>query len=444
MGFLVMEAKKTINNQNLFQKFIALHIGIIPMPLYLILALGYILLTMNNQMPNDMLGALGVMTLFSFILEEIGKHIPVLKSLGGKVLVVTFLPSYLVYQNWLPKSTVHVVTDFMTRNNFLAFFIALLIVGSISAMNRKTLIKASTRIIVVLLICELVGPLLGIAVGTLLGLSAWKSYFYVVAPIMAGGVGEGALPLSLGYAAIISMTQPKIFAMILPCVMLGSLVAVILAGILKKIGDVHPELTGNGRLVDTDEAESGLDNLTQKTSGADIEKMLVSGILAVALYLLGVWVNSVIHLPAPIVLLIVVMAAKMLGWIPESLQAGGSSLYSLTVKGITPPLLFGVGVAMTPWNSLITVFTNVPMLITIVVTVIGIVTAAFFSAKLLGMYPVDTAIAVSCCSGQGGTGALAILAAGDRMVLMPFAQVAVRLGGAITVTLSIFLMRLFA
>ncbi len=444
MGFLVMEAKKTINNQNLFQKFIALHIGIIPMPLYLILALGYILLTMNNQMPNDMLGALGIMTLFSFILEEIGKHIPVLKSLGGKVLVVTFLPSYLVYQNWLPKSTVHVVTDFMTRNNFLAFFIALLIVGSISAMNRKTLIKASTRIIVVLLICELVGPLLGIAVGTLLGLSAWKSYFYVVAPIMAGGVGEGALPLSLGYAAIISMTQPKIFAMILPCVMLGSLVAVILAGILKKIGDVHPELTGNGRLVDTDEAESGLDNLTQKTSGADIEKMLVSGILAVALYLLGVWVNSVIHLPAPIVLLIVVMAAKMLGWIPESLQAGGSSLYSLTVKGITPPLLFGVGVAMTPWKSLITVFTNVPMLITIVVTVTGIVTAAFFSAKFLGMYPVDTAIAVSCCSGQGGTGALAILAAGDRMVLMPFAQVAVRLGGAITVTLSIFLMRLFA
>ena len=444
MGFLVMEAKKTINNQNLFQKFIALHIGIIPMPLYLILALGYILLTMNNQMPNDMLGALGVMTLFSFILEEIGKHIPVLKSLGGKVLVVTFLPSYLVYQNWLPKSTVHVVTDFMTRNNFLAFFIALLIVGSISAMNRKTLIKASTRIIVVLLICELVGPLLGIAVGTLLGLSAWKSYFYVVAPIMAGGVGEGALPLSLGYAAIISMTQPKIFAMILPCVMLGSLVAVILAGILKKIGDVHPELTGNGRLVDTDEAESGLDNLTQKTSGADIEKMLVSGILAVALYLLGVWVNSVIHLPAPIVLLIGVMPAKMLGWIPESLQAGGSSLYSLTLKAITPPLLFGVGVAMTPWNSLITVFTNVPMLITIVVTVTGIVTAAFFSAKLLGMYPVDTAIAVSCCSGQGGTGALAILAAGDRMVLMPFAQVAVRLGGAITVTLSIFLMRLFA
>lgn len=319
-----MEEK--MSSQGMLKKFFSLQIGIIPMPLYILLIVAYVLLTWGNQMPDDMLGTIGIMTLFSFILEEIGKHIPILKSLGGKVLVVTFLPSYLVYENWLPKSTVHVVTDFMNNNNFLAFFIALLIVGSISAMNRKTLIKASTRIIVVLLICELVGPLLGIAVGSLLGLSIWKSYFYVVAPIMAGGVGEGALPLSLGYAAIISMAQPKIFAMILPCVMLGSLVAVILSGILKKMGDIHPEWTGNGRLVEADDGQSDLGNLTQKSSGADIEKMLVSGILAISLYLLGVWVNSVIHLPAPIVLLIVVMIAKMLGWIPESLQEGGKSL----------------------------------------------------------------------------------------------------------------------
>ncbi|WP_371862714.1 2-hydroxycarboxylate transporter family protein [Companilactobacillus mindensis] len=424
----------------MFQKFMALNIGIVPMPLYLLLLVAYVLLTVTNQMPNDMIGAIGIMTLFSFILEEVGKHIPVLNSLGGKVLVVTFLPSYLVYMNWLPSSTTKVVTSFMNNNNFLAVFIALLIVGSISAMNRKTLIQASMRIIVVLLICEVVG----MGVGMLLGLSAYKSYFFIVAPIMAGGVGEGALPLSLGYAAIISMGQQDIFAQILPCVMLGSLVAVIEAGILRQIGVWKPNLTGNGRLVESDENADELGSLSSKSDTANITKMLVSGILAITLYMLGVYVNSVIHLPAPIVLLIVVMVAKMLGWIPDSVQEGGKSLYSLTVKGISPLLLFGVGVAMTPWKSLVTVFTNVPMLITIFITVTAIVAAAFFSAKMLNMYPVDTAIAVSCCSGQGGTGALAILAAGDRMNLMPFAQVAVRLGGAITVTLSIFLMRFFA
>nr|WP_199800804.1 2-hydroxycarboxylate transporter family protein [Companilactobacillus kimchii] len=421
-----------------------LNIGIVPMPLYLLLLVTYLLLTITKQMPNDMIGAIGIMTLFSFILEEIGKHIPILNSLGGKVLVVTFLPSYLVYMDWLPNSTTKIVTDFMNNNNFLAVFIALLIVGSISAMNRKTLIQASMRIIVVLLICEVVGPLVGMGFGMLLGLSAYKSYFFIVAPIMAGGVGEGALPLSLGYAAIISMGQQDIFAQILPCVMLGSLVAVIEAGILRQVGVKKPNLTGNGRLVESDDSADELGSLSSKSDTANITKMLISGILAITLYMLGVWVNSVIHLPAPIVLLIVVMVAKMLGWIPDSVQEGGKSLYSLTVKGISPLLLFGVGVAMTPWKSLVTVFTNVPMLLTIFVTVTAIILAAFFSAKLLGMYPVDTAIAVSCCSGQGGTGALAILAAGDRMNLMPFAQVAVRLGGAITVTLSIFLMRFFA
>ena len=189
--------------KNIIQRFMGLNIGIVPMPLYLLLLVTYVLLTVTKQMPNDMIGAIGIMTLFSFMLEEIGKHIPILNSLGGKVLVVTFLPSYLVYMNWLPSSTTKVVTDFMNNNNFLAVFIALLIVGSISAMNRKTLIKASTRIIVVLLICEVVGPVIGMGVGSLLGLSAYKSYFFIVAPIMAGGVGEGALPLSLGYAAII-------------------------------------------------------------------------------------------------------------------------------------------------------------------------------------------------------------------------------------------------
>jgi Na+/citrate symporter len=146
--------------------------------------------------------------------------------------------------------------------------------------------------------------------------------------------------------------------------MLGSLVAVIEAGILRQIGVWKPSLTGNGRLVESDDNDD-LGSLSSKSDTANITKMLVSGILAITLYMLGVYVNSIIHLPAPIVLLIVVMVAKMLGWIPDSVQEGGKSLYSLTVKGISPLLLFGVGVAMTPWKSLVTVFTNVPMLITI-------------------------------------------------------------------------------
>jgi Na+/citrate or Na+/malate symporter len=55
--------------------------------------------------------------------------------------------------------------------------------------------------------------------------------------------------------------------------------------------------------------------------------------------------------------------------------------------------------------------------------------------RWLNMYPIEAAIINACHSGQGGTGDVAILTAANRMQLMPFAQIATRIGGAITVTL---------
>ncbi|EEV43719.1 yxkJ (plasmid) [Enterococcus faecium 1,230,933] len=223
-------------------------IGFIPLSLYIILVLAYLAMTISNIVPeNDMLVSLGIMTVFAYLLEEIGKTIPILKDLGGKVLVVTFLPAFLVYKHWLPQSTVTVVSDFMNNNNFLMFFITLLVVGSIASMNRQTLVKATSRIIIILILCDVIGSLIGTGVGILLGLSAWNAYFFIVAPIMAGGVGEGAMPLSIGYAAILSgMGQNDIFGKILPCVMLGSLVAVLLSGMLKKNWREIPTIKWSG------------------------------------------------------------------------------------------------------------------------------------------------------------------------------------------------------
>ncbi|HFL0108499.1 TPA: 2-hydroxycarboxylate transporter family protein, partial [Enterococcus faecium] len=364
-------------------------------------------------------------------------------------LVVTFLPAFLVYKHWLPQSTVTVVSDFMNNNNFLMFFITLLVVGSIASMNRQTLVKATSRIIIILILCDVIGSLIGTGVGILLGLSAWNAYFFIVAPIMAGGVGEGAMPLSIGYAAILSgMGQNDIFGKILPCVMLGSLVAVLLSGMLKKIGEKYPQLNGQGNLIDGDDEH--LENLKGSAKPVNIEKTLLAGVVAITIYFVAVYVEHLLKsllgfsIPSPVILLVSLMGAKMLGFIPKNIEEGGNSLYGFTVRGITPPLLFGVGVAKTDWLELIEVFKNPATIVTIIVTVVAIVATAFIAAKFLKMYPVDTAIAVSCCSGQGGTGALAILAAGDRMELMPFAQVAVRLGGAMTVTFAIFLMGLLS
>jgi malate:Na+ symporter len=64
----------------------------------------------------------------------------------------------------------------------------------------------------------------------------------------------------------------------------------------------------------------------------------------------------------------------------------------------------------------------------------------FVVARFLNMYPIDVAIVNACHSGQGGTGDVAILTAANRMQLMPFAQIATRIGGAITVTVVLIIL----
>jgi len=67
----------------------------------------------------------------------------------------------------------------------------------------------------------------------------------------------------------------------------------------------------------------------------------------------------------------------------------------------------------------------------------------FFVGRWVKLYPVETAIVNACHSGSGGTGDVAILTASNRMQLMPFAQIATRLGGAITVTITLLILRHF-
>jgi len=97
---------------------------------------------------------------------------------------------------------------------------------------------------------------------------------------------------------------------------------------------------------------------------------------------------------------------------------------------------------MTPWDKLMAAFTLVNV-VTIAATVMTLMGTGFVVGRLMKMYPIDTAIVNACHSGQGGTGDVAILTAANRMQLMPFAQIATRIGGAIVVTVTLIVLAHF-
>jgi len=419
-------------------KLVEFRIGIFPLPIYLIAGALIAALVTTGKLPNEISLVIVMFAFFGFTLAEIGKRIPLIRNIGAAAIFATFIPSALVYYHLLPEQIVKVTTDFTKSTNFLYLFIASIIVGSILSMDRRVLIKGFLKIFVPLAIGTIVAGAVGTAVGTALGLGAYHTFFFIVVPIMAGGVGEGAIPLSIGYADILHLDQGEMFATVLPSVMLGSLTAIIFSGILNYVGKRYPRYTGEGRLQPGEHDD--MDPAQEEITGhMDVSHIAAAGITAITIYLAGILCHRLFGLPAPVAMLFIAVLVKLTQAVSPQLQQGAFVVYKFFSVAVTYPLLFAIGVSMTPWDKLMLAF-NLPTVITIVSTVATLMATGAAVGHWLKMYPIEAAIVNACHSGQGGTGDVAILTAANRMTLMPFAQIATRIGGAITVTIVLIVL----
>ncbi|WP_404681094.1 2-hydroxycarboxylate transporter family protein [Raoultella terrigena] len=419
-------------------------VGIIPLPLFL-LAGGLIALDcLGGKLPSDIVVMVATLAFFGFACGEFGKRLPVLGKLGAAAICATFIPSALVHYGLLPDVVVESTTKFYKSTNILYLYICCIIVGSIMSMNRTTLIQGFLRIFFPMLCGEVVGMLVGVGVGTALGLEPFQVFFFIVLPIMAGGVGEGAIPLSIGYAALMHMDQGVALGRVLPMVMLGSLTAIVISGSLNQLGKRFPHLTGEGQLMPNRSNETHHESVGDESADGktDVATLASGALLAVLLYMLGMLGQKMIGLPAPVGMLFLAVLLKLANGVSPRLQEGSQVVYKFFRTAVTYPILFAVGVAITPWQELVNAFTITNLLV-IISTVSALVATGFFVGKKIGMHPIEVAI-VSCCqSGQGGTGDVAILTSGNRMNLMPFAQIATRIGGAINVSLGLLFLSHF-
>lgn len=412
-----------------------LRIGIVPLPVALVVVVLVAAFVRTGDAPSDILMNIAVLATGGFLCAEVGKRLPGLRNLGFAAILATFVPSYLVYAHLLPTPLIRSISAFTETSNFLYLFIASIIVGSILGMDRRVLIAGFVKIFVPLVLGSLAALVVGCLVGTGLGLGLRHTLFKIVVPIMAGGVGEGAIPLSVGYAQVAHLPQGDYFAEILPAVMLGSLTAILLAGTLNFVGRRYPGLTGRGQLQPGEhDVPLGGEDAVRATPSAQTVGAAV--VLVVTLFLVGALTQKLWHWPAPVVMLGLAVAIKLGRLASPSLEQGAYANYQFFSNCVTYPLLFAIGVSKTPWDKLMQAF-NLPTVATIVATVVTLMGTGFVAARFVGMYPIEAAIVNACHSGQGGTGDVAILTAANRMQLMPFAQIATRIGGAITVTLAL-------
>lgn len=430
-------------------RLMEIRVGVLPLPVLVVLAAvlsAFIWarkFPASGKTPNDVCTMMAVLAVGGFVCAEIGKRLPVIKHIGGGAIFATFIPSFLAFHQLVPAVIVQTVTDFTKDTNFLYLFIACIIVGSILSMDRTVLIRGFLKIFVPLAAGSVAAAIVGTSVGALLGLGARQTFFYVVIPIMGGGVGEGAIPLSVGYSEILHLKQGEEFARILPPVMFGSLTAILLSGALNFLGRKRPHLTGEGR-IQPGEHDVLHPKQEEITGHLDVSHIAAGGSVAIALYLVGVAAatlpSETFRMPAPVVMLFLAVAVKLAMAVPPLVQQGAGVVYKFFRSAVTYPLLFAIGVAMTPWDKLMAAL-HPANLATIIATVITLMGTGYVVGKWVNLYPIEAAIINACHSGQGGTGDVAILTAANRMQIMPFAQIATRIGGAITVTLALITLK---
>lgn len=434
-----------LNNKfkSIAKKLINIKVGVLPLPLYLILAAIIFVASIYNTLPADMIGGFAVIMILGILLGDLGQKLPILKDIGGPAILALLVPSILVFLDVIHSTSMETVTTLMKTSNFLYFYISCLVVGSILGMNSKVLIQGFTRMFVPLLVGTVLAVTAGLFVGLLLGYDIKHTLFYIVVPIIGGGIGEGILPLSIAYSSILGDSAESFVSQMIPAAVIGNIFAVVTAGVMMRVGEKYTKLSGNGKLVKSESTEESIDNKKEKDKVIDFSLMGAGLLIACSFFIVDTLGQKFIGIPGPVIMILFATLIKCLKVMPHKMENGAHNLYKFVSTSLTWPLMVGLGMLYIPLEDVVKIVTPAYVVICASV-VLTMIISGYFVGKLMKMYPVDAAIVTGCHSGLGGTGDVAILSASKRMALMPFAQVATRIGGVSTVIIATFLLKILS
>lgn len=451
--------------------FFAIFAGVVLLCTYLPINIKGENIWVKSNLPAGMLGCFGIMIVLGTIFNEIGEKTPIIRSyLGGGAIVTIFASSAMVYFKLFPSGLItysineatgaaafsgSIHSFFATGGGFLDWYIAALITGSILGMNRKLLVKAAARYFPAILGGVILALGLGSLVGWLMGYGGIKAMLLISLPIVGGGMGAGAVPLSKIFEASSNMTAGQALSIMTPAVAIGNAISIVAAGMLPKLFKKE-KVNGNGQLIKVSGDPHEYDispEMQAKREVIDVRNLGIGILVSAAFFCLGVIINKLCNLNPNSVFLgkihsyawmiIAVAICKVTQCLPEKIEIACYQWFQFMSKNLTPMLLVGIGTCYVGLADVVNAF-SLTYVVLCLVTVIGVIVGSWLLSKLVGFYPVEGSITAGLCmSNMGGTGDVACLSAADRMELMPFAQISSRIGGAFILVLGSILLSIF-
>lgn len=413
----------------------------IPAHLYAILLAVVLVAHITDTIPNNIVGGFGFMFVVGALFGEIGKRLPIFnKYIGGAPVMIFLVAAWFVHADLLTQNEIDTVTHVMKKTDFLDLFIAVLITGSILAVNRKLLLKSLVGYIPTILAAVLGASVLGIIGGMMFGISADHIMMLYVLPIMGGGNGAGAIPLSEIYESVTGGSKEQYYSVAIAILTIANIVAIVAAAVLNTIGERMPALTGNGELLRKSSFDVGEEEEAPKITPREIAIGLM---LSACVYTLAAALSKEIlpgfgdvkiHTFAYMVIIIAVVNAT--GICSNEIKEGAKRLSSFFSKHMLWVLMVGVGIAYTDLGEIIAAITFTNLIIATLI-VVGAIIGASVGGWVMGFYPIESSITAGLCmANRGGSGDLEVMAAANRMSLLSYAQISSRLGGGIVLVIA--------
>lgn len=438
----VMKSMQTWGaSSNLWKVFDKVTIMGMSFPVYVLISVVVLFAAKQELLPENMVGALVVMMVLGSAFNFLGNKIPIIRSyLGGGAVFCIFASSALATFGILHESVVNNCKGFMNDVGFLDFYIAALITGSILGMNRELLKKAAVRFLPISFLSMGIAIAAGGLAGMVTGRGFGEAILYVALPMMSGGMGAGVIPLSGIYANATGLDSAQIISQMIPASAIGNVLAIICAALIAKAGTSIPSINGNGQLMQIKEEKK-----SEEKEYPDLTAMGTGLLFAMVFFTVGVLISQIFpNIHAYAFMIIVVVICKIFGLVPQKYEKAAVQWSQFVMKNFTSALLAGIGIALLNLKVLAAALSPEFLFICVVI-ILTVALCAGFLGKLVGFYPVEASITAGLCTNSmGGTGNIAVLSASDRMGLIPFAQMATRLGGAMILISASFLIRILA
>jgi len=398
----------------------------------------------KGVLTTDLAGTLALCIAIAGIFNEIGERLPIWNSyIGGGLLMVFFATSILTTLGVIPEKYVESINEFISGDtNFLTFFIIFLIVGSILSLDRQILLKSFAGYIPAILGGLAAAMLFGIVTGLIFGIGPADIAIKYVLPIMGGGNGGGAVPLSQIYEEVTGDAAANYYSFAIIILTIANVMCIVAGALLNTLGIKKPNLTGDKKTLlrnaDTLAKDDEKVSYTIKDLGGAM-------MIALACYTFGRMFSKLIlptifgaaiHQLAYTIIFVVILAA--LGIIPPNICAAAKRLQSFMTGTCAIVIMVGMGIDF-DIMELVTALSPANVIIALMV-VLGAIVGSAAVGYLVGFYPIDSAVTAGLCmANRGGNGDLAVLGAADRMDLMAYAQLSSRLGGGIVLIIASFM-----